>query len=98
MTILKQLTGESMVLFKEKINHKASVLNPNYLTRNIHKILRHPHREYKPFKRLDGHRASYPRIWLPRGSRRSHKMEIPIGEDGCIHQQWCENRNRSLSL
>ncbi|KAJ3991808.1 hypothetical protein F5050DRAFT_1812117 [Lentinula boryana] len=75
MTILKQLTGESMVLFKEKINYKqpcaggyrahidslackASVLNPNHPTRNIHEILRHPHREYKPFT----HAAVFPGV------------------------------------
>ncbi|KAJ4465063.1 hypothetical protein J3R30DRAFT_2950085 [Lentinula aciculospora] len=89
-SILEQLTGESMVLFKEKINYKLPwaggyqahldslgykhIGNVNYLSVLI---------AAEPATLRNGC------LEVVSGS---HKMIIPIGEDKCIQHEWCKKQ------
>ncbi|KAJ3847629.1 hypothetical protein EV368DRAFT_68945 [Lentinula lateritia] len=89
-SILEQLTGEPMVLFKEKINYKQ----PRAGGYEAH-IDSLGYRHIGNVSHLSILMAAEPAT-LENGCLEvvagSHKMSIPIGKNKCIQQEWCDEQ------
>ncbi|KAJ3718168.1 hypothetical protein C8R42DRAFT_610205 [Lentinula raphanica] len=90
MYILEQLTGEPMVLFKEKINYKQPWAG-GYQAHIDSLAYTH----IGNTSHLSILMAAEPAT-LENGCLEvvagSHKITVPIGEDRCIERDWCENQ------
>ncbi|KAJ7241643.1 hypothetical protein C8J57DRAFT_1369038 [Mycena rebaudengoi] len=98
LSLLRTLAGEEMVLFKEKINYKTDA--PAYVTvEDIKRVItvmisvdpqttENGCLEVSVFldTRNDAHNHS------ERLAVGSHKMDIPVGNDHCLDQSWCNNQ------
>ncbi|KAJ6574476.1 epoxidase subunit A [Mycena capillaripes] len=91
LKLLRTLLGEEMVLFKEKINYKAAQSGgfkahtdaPAYVTiPNIGLVL-------AIMIAVDPQTAENGCLEVVAGS---HKVDIPVGNDHCLDDSWCDNQ------
>ncbi|KAJ6628332.1 hypothetical protein B0H10DRAFT_2209612 [Mycena sp. CBHHK59/15] len=91
LELLRKLLGEEMILFKEKINYKAPQAGgfkahtdaPAYITvENINLVV-------AIMISVDPQTTENGCLEVVAGS---HKIDIPVGEDQCLPESWCNDQ------